>query len=143
MAVFVYSGRTRAGQTVNGEMEAATREAVVAKLRSQQVIATNVKAKAKEISFSFGGKVTEKDIVIFTRQFATMIDAGLPLVQCLEILSTQNENATFKKALQQIRQSVEGGPRSPPPCATTRRSSPPSTPTWWRPARRGESWIPS
>jgi type IV pilus assembly protein PilC len=90
-------------------MEAATREAVVAKLRSQQVIATNVKTKAKAISFSFGGKVTEKDIVIFTRQFATMIDAGLPLVQCLEILSTQNENATFKKALQQIRQSVEGG----------------------------------
>lgn len=109
MPVFVYTGRTRAGQTVNGEMEAATREAVVAKLRSQQVIATNVKTKSKELSFSFGGKVTEKDIVIFTRQFATMIDAGLPLVQCLEILSTQNENKTFKVALAQIRQSVEGG----------------------------------
>jgi type IV pilus assembly protein PilC len=109
MPIFTYSGRTRGGQTIAGEMEAQNREAVIAKLRSQQIIATAVKAKARDINISFGSGVTEKDIVIFTRQFATMIDAGLPLVQCLEILSTQNENATFKKALSQIRQAVEGG----------------------------------
>jgi type IV pilus assembly protein PilC len=109
MAIFTYTGRTRGGQTITGEMEAASREAVVAKLRSQQVIATNVRAKAKDINLSFGTGITEKDIVIFTRQFATMIDAGLPLVQCLEILSSQNENKAFKKALSEIRQAVEGG----------------------------------
>jgi type IV pilus assembly protein PilC len=110
MPIFTYQGRTRAGQTIAGEMEAATREAVVAKLRSQQIIATAVKAKPKDIVIpGFGGGVSEKDIVIFTRQFATMIDAGLPLVQCLEILSSQNDNKVFKKALIEIRQSVESG----------------------------------
>jgi len=109
MAVFVYSGRTRSGQTINGEMEAATREAVVARLRSQQIVATAVRPKPREISFSFGGSVSEKEIVVFTRQFATMIDAGLPLVQCLEILASQQDNKAFKKTLTEIRQSVEGG----------------------------------
>ncbi|HSC71577.1 MAG TPA: type II secretion system F family protein, partial [Candidatus Methylomirabilis sp.] len=110
MAVFVYSGRTRGGQSLTGEMEAANREAVVAKLRSQQIIATSVRAKAKDITIpGFGSGVGEKDIVVFTRQFATMIDAGLPLVQCLEILASQQENKIFKKTLMEIRQSVEGG----------------------------------
>jgi type IV pilus assembly protein PilC len=110
MAVFVYTGRTRGGQTLTGEMEAGNREAVVAKLRTQQVIATSVRAKPKAVVIpGFGGGVTEKDIVVFTRQFATMIDAGLPLVQCLEILAAQQENKVFKKALMEIRQSVEGG----------------------------------
>jgi type IV pilus assembly protein PilC len=110
MAVFIYSGRTRGGQTLTGEMEAANREAVVAKLRTQQVIATSVRPKPKDLVIpGFGGGVTEKDIVIFTRQFATMIDAGLPLVQCLEILASQQENKVFKKTLMEIRQSVEGG----------------------------------
>ena len=110
MAVFVYTGRTRGGQTITGEMEAANREAVVARLRSQQVIATVVRGKPRAITIpGFGGGVTEKDIVIFTRQFATMIDAGLPLVQCLEILSSQQENKVFKKALIEIRSAVEGG----------------------------------
>jgi len=110
MPVFVYTGRTRGGQTITGEMEAANREAVVARLRSQQVIATVVRGKPREITIpGFGGGVTEKDIVIFTRQFATMIDAGLPLVQCLEILSSQQENKVFKKALIEIRGAVESG----------------------------------
>ena len=110
MAVFVFSGRTRGGQTVSGEMEAANREAVVARLRSQQVIATAVRGKPKDITIpGLGAKVTEKDIVVFTRQFATMIDAGLPLVQCLEILASQQDNKFFKKTLTDIRQSVEGG----------------------------------
>ena len=110
MPIFVYTGRTRGGQTISGEMEAATREAVIAKLRTQQIAATNVRTKPKDITIpGFGGGVEEKEIVIFTRQFATMIDAGLPLVQCLEILASQQENKVFKKALVEIRQSVEGG----------------------------------
>jgi type IV pilus assembly protein PilC len=110
MAVFVYTGRTRGGQTITGEMEAPTRDAVVAKLRTQQVIATNVRGKPRDITIpGFGGGVDEKEIVVFTRQFATMIDAGLPLVQCLEILASQQDNKVFKKALTEIRQSVEGG----------------------------------
>ena len=110
MAVFVYTGRTRGGQTITGEMDAPTREAVVAKLRSQQIVATAVRTKPRDITIpGFGGGVNEKEIVVFTRQFATMIDAGLPLVQCLEILASQQENKVFKKALTEIRTSVEGG----------------------------------
>jgi type IV pilus assembly protein PilC len=91
-------------------MEAVNREAVVARLRSQQVIATAVRTKPKDITIpGFGTKVSERDIVVFTRQFATMIDAGLPLVQCLEILASQQDNKVFKKVLTEIRQSVEGG----------------------------------
>jgi type IV pilus assembly protein PilC len=110
MAVFVYTGRTRGGQTITGEIDGPTREAVVAKLRSQQIVATAVRTKPRDITIpGFGGGVDEKEIVVFTRQFATMIDAGLPLVQCLEILASQQENKIFKKALTEIRQSVEGG----------------------------------
>jgi len=108
---FSYSGRTRTGQVVSGQMEAASRDVVIAKLRSQQILATSVKAKARDlnISLSFGSGVSEKEIAIFTRQFATMIDAGLPLVQCLEILASQQDNKAFKKVLTDIRGSVEGG----------------------------------
>jgi type IV pilus assembly protein PilC len=110
MPAFVYSGRTRSGQTISGEMDAATREAVVAKLRTQQIIATNVRAKPRDISIpGFGGRVDEKEIVVFTRQFATMIDAGLPLVQCLEILGNQQDNKKFKKIILDIKAGVEGG----------------------------------
>jgi len=110
MAVFVFSGRTRGGQTISGEMEAANREAVVARLRSQQVIATAVRTKPRDITIpGLTAKVSDKDIVVFTRQFATMIDAGLPLVQCLEILASQQDNKTLKKTLTEIRQAVEGG----------------------------------
>ena len=112
MPFFVYSGRTRTGQVISGQMEAASREVVVAKLRSQQILATSIRPKAKDIEIrlpGFGSGVSEKEIAIFTRQFATMIDAGLPLVQCLEILASQQDNKTFKKTLADIRGSVEGG----------------------------------
>jgi type IV pilus assembly protein PilC len=112
MPVFAYSGRTRQGQSVNGEMEASNAEAVVATLRKQQIITTSVRPKPKDIEISipgFGGKVSEKEVAIFTRQFSTMIDAGLPLVQCLEILASQQDNKTFQKVLVRIRQDVEGG----------------------------------
>jgi type IV pilus assembly protein PilC len=93
-------------------MEASNPEAVVSTLRRQQIITTSVKAKARDIQISipgFGGKVSEKEVAIFTRQFSTMIDAGLPLVQSLEILASQQDNKAFQKVLVQIRQDVEGG----------------------------------
>ncbi|MBI4391369.1 MAG: type II secretion system F family protein [candidate division NC10 bacterium] len=112
MPTFAYVGRTRGGQTISGEMEAPNREAVAAQLRRQQVLATSVRQKARDIEIripGFGSGVKEKDIAVFTRQFATMIDAGLPLVQCLEILASQQPNKVFRKALQDIRTDVEGG----------------------------------
>lgn len=112
MAVFAFSGRTRTGQTISGEMDAPNREAVVAQLRRQQVMATSVKPKASDIQVripGFGAKVSERDLAVVTRQLATMIDAGLPLVQCLEILASQQENKLLKKVLHDIRQDVEGG----------------------------------
>ena len=110
MAVFTYSGRTRTGQTINGEMEAPNREAVVAQLRRQQVMATAVTPKARDLKVpGFGAKVGDRDLAVVTRQLATMIDAGLPLVQCLDILAQQQEKKVFQKALHDIRMAVEGG----------------------------------
>jgi type IV pilus assembly protein PilC len=112
MPVFAYSGRTRTGQTINGEMEAPSREAVVAQLRRQQVMATTVTPKARDIEIKvpgFGAKVGDRDLAVVTRQLATMIDAGLPLVQCLDILAQQQEKKVFQKALYDIRTAVEGG----------------------------------
>jgi type IV pilus assembly protein PilC len=93
-------------------MEAANEEAVMTQLRGQMLTPMTVKAKAKDISeyVSFlQQKITTKDLVIFTRQFATMIDAGLPLVQCLKILGDQQENSTFKKIIEEVRNDVEQG----------------------------------
>ncbi len=110
MAVFTYSGRTRTGQTINGEMEAPNREAVVAQLRRQQVMATAVTPKARDIKVpGLGATVGDRDLAVVTRQLATMIDAGLPLVQCLDILAQQQEKKVFQKALHDIRMAVEGG----------------------------------
>ena len=112
MPVFAYRGRTRAGQVVLGQMEANSLEAVVAQLRQQRVMATSVRAKPKAIQLKlpgFGGRVKDKELAVFTRQIATMIDAGLPLVQCLEVLATQQPNKRFKQTLTEIRENVEGG----------------------------------
>jgi type IV pilus assembly protein PilC len=96
MPEFVWKARSKAGNVVNGEMEEVNESIVVTKLRRMNY--TDIKVKKKP-----------KDVVIFTRQFATMIDAGLPLVQCLEILASQQENRTFKKVLLQVKNQVEGG----------------------------------
>lgn len=109
---FQWSGKTVRGTIESGEMMAATREEVIALLRKRNITATVVTEKAKKGvlgKFSLKGKVKDKDIVIFTRQFATMIDAGLPLVQALEILSTQVENKTLGKTLSQVKVDVESG----------------------------------
>jgi type IV pilus assembly protein PilC len=108
MAQFTYEAKTRSGEVRTGTIEADDEASATAKLRQQQL--TPVKVKKKGISFgAIGGSVTTKDLVIFTRQFATMIDAGLPLVQCLEILSSQNDNPVFARILRQVKTDVEGG----------------------------------
>lgn len=112
MATFVWTGRTPKGTMQKGEVVAKNRDEVIALLRKQSILVTSVQQKMGEISISlpgFKGKVKEKDIVIFTRQLATMIDAGLPLVQCLEILSNQTDNKVFAKAIAEIRSDVEAG----------------------------------
>lgn len=111
MPVYTWEGKNKTGQVKKGEMEAASEAIVNDFLRKQQITPTKVKPKPKGISFSFGGskKVTMKDIVIFVRQFSTMIDAGLPLVQCLEILGSQQPNPTFKKVIYEVKEDVESG----------------------------------
>ena len=110
MKAFIWEARTRTGDVKKGVMEAENEEAVHNKLKTQQLSPVSVKKQPFQITLpSIGTGVQTKDIVIFTRLFATMIDAGLPIVQCLEILSTQSENKRFGKILGQIRSSVEGG----------------------------------
>jgi type IV pilus assembly protein PilC len=107
---FKWEGRNRGGVIHKGEIEADSREAAIAILRQQHLVVTTIKAKPKDLTIpGFGGKVSEKDLVLFTRQFSTMIDAGLPLVQGLDILSKQTENKTFATTITQIRKEVEGG----------------------------------
>jgi type IV pilus assembly protein PilC len=109
---FQWSGKTVRGTIESGEMMAATREEVISLLRKRNITATAVTEKTKKSflgKFSFGGKAKDKDIVIFTRQFATMIDAGLPLVQALDILSSQVENKALGKTLSQVKTDVESG----------------------------------
>ena len=112
MPVYTWKGRTQQGTQKSGEIEAANERAVMTQLRSQSIRPLRVKQKPKDISeylpFLQGG-VTTRDLVIFTRQFATMIDAGLPLVQCLDILVSQQSNPVFKKGLVQIKADVEQG----------------------------------
>src|SRR5713101_1475134 len=110
MPAFVWKGKTRDGKAVSGERQAENKEAVMALLRRDQILVSSVKEKGKELALpKFGGGVPAKDLAIFVRQFSVMIDAGLPLVQCLEILGSQQENKTFAKILQQTRMDVEGG----------------------------------
>jgi type IV pilus assembly protein PilC len=110
--VFQWSGKTTRGVVESGEMAAGTKEEVIAQLRRRNITATLVTEKAKKKglgNITFGGGVKDKDIVVFTRQFATMIDAGLPLVQALDILSAQVENKMLSKTLQQVKTDVESG----------------------------------
>lgn len=108
--VYQWSGKTSKGIIESGEITASSKEEVIAQLRRRNITPTLVTEKAKKKGkFGFGGKVKDKDIVVFTRQFATMIDAGLPLVQALDILSMQVENKTLGKTLSQVKVDVEAG----------------------------------
>lgn len=111
MPVYTYTGVNRAGAKVSGERSATTKSELQNALRREQINVSKVSEKGKEFSIpSFGGgKVKSKELAVFTRQFSVMIDAGLPLVQCLEILAQQQENKTFQKILTGVRSTVEGG----------------------------------
>src|SRR5262245_28495753 len=116
MPTFAYSGRTRAGETVSGERIADTADAAVAALRREQIMVTRIdqakaaKAAAKPKAAAKGGaSVPAKNLAIFVRQFSVMIDAGLPLVQCLEILGKQEPHKKFAAVILKVREDVEGG----------------------------------
>lgn len=110
MAVWVWEGRTRTGEVRKGTIEADAERDVLIKLRQQNIQPSRVKKKGRALSLpSFGGSVSSAQLVIFVRQFATMIDAGLPLVQCLGILGTQEPNKSFKRVILDVKANVEGG----------------------------------
>jgi len=110
MPVFTYRGTNRAGATVTGERQAENKAQLAASLRREQINVSKLSEKGKEFNIpTFGAGVDSKELAVFTRQFSVMIDAGLPLVQCLEILAGQQENKTFQKILNSVRGSVEGG----------------------------------
>jgi type IV pilus assembly protein PilC len=114
MGKFSWEGKTRTGAMQKGEMEAPSEAAVTATLRRQGILPAKIKERGKglDVELKIPGmqpKITTKDLVVFTRQFATMIDAGLPLVQCLDILGRQQDNKTFKKILVSVKESVESG----------------------------------
>src|SRR5215475_11428309 len=110
MPVYTYKGTNRAGASVSGEMTAASKADLQNILKRQQITASKMSEKGREFNVpTFGGGIEAKELAIFTRQFSVMIDAGLPLVQCLEILASQQENKIFQKVLTGTRSSVEGG----------------------------------
>ena len=110
--VYTWKGKNPKGRTVKGEMEAESPDQVKSSLQRRKITPIKVKAKPKDLFENIEflqPKVKEKDVIIFSRQFSTMIDAGLPLLQCLDILQSQQENPTFKKILRKIKDSVETG----------------------------------
>jgi type IV pilus assembly protein PilC len=112
MTKFMWEGKTRVGGTMAGEIEAPNEAFVIAQLRRQQIVPVKIKQKPRDLSIRLPGrkgKVSRRELAIFTRQFATMIDAGLPLVQCLDILGMQQENPGFKKVILRVKEDVESG----------------------------------
>jgi type IV pilus assembly protein PilC len=112
MPVFKYAGKTRSGALHKGEIEAQDRDNAVMLLRQRQLMITSIKAKSKDIEIPIPGMrggIKEKDVVVFTRQFATMIEAGLPLVQCLDILGRQAEAKEFRSVIFKVKGDVESG----------------------------------
>lgn len=111
MPVFTFSGKDASGQKVSGERTAVNKQSLAQTLRRERITPGAIREKGKEFSLpTFGsGKVAVKDVAIFFRQFSVMIDAGLPLVQCLEILAANQENPSFQKTLTGVRTTVEGG----------------------------------
>jgi len=111
MPIYKWEGKTAKGAVKKGEMEAPSEAAIRIHLRQQNIIPTKISPKGKEITISllFKKKVDQRSVAVFTRQLATMIDAGLPLVQSLEVLSSQQDNKVFKDIIRVIREDVEGG----------------------------------
>ena len=110
MPVYLYRGRSRSGTEVRGQRQAASRQALANMLGREQVSPVMIREKGgRRLFFRSRGRVKPKELAVFTRQFSVMIDAGLPLVQCLESLGQQQENSTFQNVLQAVREDVENG----------------------------------
>ncbi len=112
MPIYLWNAKTRSGEKKSGELEASTADAVAIHLKNMGLAPGKVKAKPKDLSEIFpflAPKVTIRDLVVFTRQFAVMVDAGLPLVQCLQILADQQDNPTMKNVLRAVKHDVESG----------------------------------
>jgi type IV pilus assembly protein PilC len=112
MPVYQWVGKNRKDEVQKGEIDAVSEEAVKAQLARQRITPTKVKKKPKDLFANvtfLQPTVKQRDVILFARQFSTMIDAGLPIIQCLDILYSQQANATFKKMLKEIKESVEGG----------------------------------
>src|SRR4029077_19897625 len=111
MPVFTFSGKTASGEKVQGEGVASTKDGLASQLRKERITPGSIREKGKEFALpTFGsGKVKVKEVAVFFRQFSVMIDAGLPLVQCLEILGANQENPAFQKTLLGVRTTAEGG----------------------------------
>ncbi len=106
---WIWEAKARTGEVRKGVMEADSEATVQTRLKAQNLTPTKVKKKPAELNISFGSPVSEVELVVFIRQFATMIDAGLPLVQCLDILSSQGDNKAFNRILKDIKSNVEQG----------------------------------
>jgi type IV pilus assembly protein PilC len=110
MPVFIWKGRTATGAMANGDMTAATQADVVAALRQKKIIPTSIKIKEEKKGFTLmGSRVSKHALAVFTRQFSTMLNAGLPLLTCLEILGKQTESVALRRVLTEVRGDVEGG----------------------------------
>ena len=112
MPLYLWTGKNKKGESQKGEMEAASQDAVRANLAKMKIVPSKVKPKPKDLFENvkfMQPKVKQQDVILFCRQFSTMIDAGLPIIQCLDILHSQQENPTFKKRLKEIKESVESG----------------------------------
>src|SRR5262245_35416301 len=109
MAEWAWEARARTGEVRKGVMDAEDKESVTNRLKNQNLSVVTIKKKSAPIKLNFGSPVTPQELVVFIRQFGTMIDAGLPLVQCLEILSSQGDNKAFCAILKDVKNTVEGG----------------------------------
>jgi len=109
--MYLWKGRTPTGEMLSGEFMTENKQELINHLRKRKIIITTIRQKPKEISVSFGlkNRITTRDLGVFTRQFATMINAGLPMVQCLDILSSQMDKPSFKKVASEVMYDVEGG----------------------------------
>jgi type IV pilus assembly protein PilC len=109
MAEWAWEARARTGEVRKGVMDAEDKESVTNRLKNQNLSPVTIKKKSAPLKLNFGSPVTSQELVVFIRQFGTMIDAGLPLVQCLEILSSQGDNKAFCAILKDVKNTVEGG----------------------------------
>jgi type II secretory pathway component PulF len=142
MPTFVWKGRTATGASASGELAAGSQADVVAALRQKKIIPTSIKIKEEKKGLTlFGGRVSTRALGVFTRQFSTMLNAGLPLLSCLEILGKQTESPALRRVLGEVRGDVEGGYHSPMPFGGNHEYSTICTSTWLNPGKPVVRWM--